>query len=56
LNDETSVAAQRARNGAFRLLPKLGTEPGVYYISKRTWVREAAEEGFARRAKELVHG
>ncbi len=28
---------------AFRLLERLGTEPQVYYISKRKWVREMAD-------------
>jgi len=28
---------------AFRLLERLGTEPKVYYLSKRSWVREKAD-------------
>jgi molybdopterin-containing oxidoreductase family iron-sulfur binding subunit len=28
---------------AFRLLEKLGTNPKVYYVSNRDWVRKAAD-------------
>jgi molybdopterin-containing oxidoreductase family iron-sulfur binding subunit len=28
---------------AFRLLEKLGTNPKVYYVSSRDWVRKAAD-------------
>jgi len=41
----TEVARQSHDAGSFRLLPKLGTEPKVYYRSKLAWVRELAERG-----------
>ena len=44
LNDPRSAPAQAAKNGdSFRLLEKLGTEPKIYYRSKRDWVRQIAE-------------
>ena len=48
LSDPASEVAQRSREPqAFRLLPKLGTEPKVYYRSDLAWVRELAEHGGA---------
>jgi molybdopterin-containing oxidoreductase family iron-sulfur binding subunit len=44
LNDGTSEVAKAARTPeAFRLLARLGTEPKIYYTSKRPWVRALAE-------------
>jgi Fe-S-cluster-containing dehydrogenase component len=43
LNDPSSEVARLAHSPeAFRLLPKLGTEPKVYYRTKREWVRDIA--------------
>jgi ferredoxin len=43
LNDSASVPAKAATEAtSFRLLEKLGTEPKVYYRSKREWVRSIA--------------
>jgi len=43
LDDRSSQAAQLAKSpDAFRLLPKLGTEPKIYYLTGRPWVREIA--------------
>jgi molybdopterin-containing oxidoreductase family iron-sulfur binding subunit len=43
LNDPDGELAHAARNGnSFRLLEKLGTEPKIYYRSKREWVRKIA--------------
>jgi len=43
LNDPASAPAQAAtESGSFRLLEKLGTEPKIYYRSKRDWVRAIA--------------
>ena len=40
LADENSEIARRIRSAStFRLLPRLGTEPRVYYASTRPWVR-----------------
>ena len=43
LNDPADPAAQAAQSpGTFRLLEKLGTEPKVYYHSRRDWVTRIA--------------
>ena len=43
LNDASSEVAKLAHEPeAFRLLEKLGTEPKVYYRTRRAWVRELA--------------
>ena len=43
LNDRSSeLAAARQDPGSFRLLEKLGTDPKIYYHSKRDWVRQIA--------------
>jgi molybdopterin-containing oxidoreductase family iron-sulfur binding subunit len=39
----TDVAAGATSPEAFRLLEKLGTEPKVYYRSRRPWVRDMSE-------------
>ena len=44
LNDPASDVARGSREASsFRMLDKLGTEPKIYYQSKREWVREIAE-------------
>jgi molybdopterin-containing oxidoreductase family iron-sulfur binding subunit len=46
LADPASEVARQSRDaGSFRLLPKLGTGPKVYYRSQLAWVREAGERG-----------
>ena len=48
LDDKNSEVARQAGDGAsFRLLPKLGTEPKVYYRSELAWVRNLGERGGA---------
>jgi len=43
LNDAASAPANAAKEPeSFRLLEKLGTEPKIYYRSKRDWVRAIA--------------
>ena len=57
LADESSEASRLARGGdTFRLLEKLGTEPKVYYRSRRPWVHQAAQRETGRPGKELVRG
>ena len=42
LADDNSPVSQRAKSpDAFRLLERIGTDPKVYYLSKRNWVRSA---------------
>lgn len=56
LNDASSPAAMLAKEaGSFRLLEKVGTEPKVYYRSKREWVREIAQGGVTGK-REAIHG
>jgi molybdopterin-containing oxidoreductase family iron-sulfur binding subunit len=44
LNDAKSEVAKAAKSPeAFRMLARLGTEPKVFYTSKRPWVRALAE-------------
>lgn len=57
LADPSSKVSTLAQSGrAFRFLPGLGTEPKVFYLSERTWVRELAGHEQGRIRKELVHG
>jgi Fe-S-cluster-containing dehydrogenase component len=54
--DESSVVARAAREpDTFRLASKFGTEPKVYYRSKREWVRALANRTTTNR-KEAVNG
>jgi molybdopterin-containing oxidoreductase family iron-sulfur binding subunit len=48
----TEVARQSLDSRSFRLLPKLGTEPKVYYRSELPWVRQSAEHGGASPASD----
>jgi menaquinone reductase, iron-sulfur cluster-binding subunit len=41
----TEVAQAARSENAFRLLPRLGTEPKIFYRSNRPWVHRAGEEG-----------
>jgi len=44
LSDDRSEVSRLARSStAFRLLERLGTEPKVYYLSARAWVRRVGE-------------
>ncbi len=57
LADENSEVAALVRSGkTFRFLPKLGTEPKVYFMSEQSWVRQAAERGISNADKEKIHG
>ena len=38
---------------AFRLLERLGTEPKVYYISAKEWVRRAADNYLPHETKKM---
>ncbi len=40
----------------FRLLPRLGTAPKVYYRSRKPWVRELAEKAAPRLERKTVNG
>jgi molybdopterin-containing oxidoreductase family iron-sulfur binding subunit len=42
-NPEHQVSKLAKSEHAFRLLERLGTEPQVYYLSKRSWVREQGD-------------
>jgi molybdopterin-containing oxidoreductase family iron-sulfur binding subunit len=42
-NPEHTVYKLKKDPNAFRLLEKLGTNPKVYYVSSRDWVRKAAD-------------
>ena len=54
-NEESAVAQEAHSPFAFRLLARLGTEPKVYYKSKRKWVRALAERHSAN-SQEVKHG
>jgi menaquinone reductase, iron-sulfur cluster-binding subunit len=59
LNDPDSAVSEAARNpNAFRMLEKLGTDPKVYYVSAREWVRKACGAVTLNpdAAKENAHG
>jgi molybdopterin-containing oxidoreductase family iron-sulfur binding subunit len=40
---------------AFRILERLGTNPKVYYLSSRKWVREAGDNSTEDEARPAVH-
>ena len=54
MNGEPARAA--GAPGSFRLLEKLGTEPKIYYHSKKDWVRQVAEAPRPARNKENIRG
>jgi molybdopterin-containing oxidoreductase family iron-sulfur binding subunit len=57
LNDPSSAPAQAARDPqSFRLLVSLGTEPKVYYHSKREWARRIGDPSQAPAPKETSRG
>jgi len=72
LNDPSSAVGARSREAhSFRLLEKLGTEPKIYYRSRRDWMRQiasapkpaglgagrrVAQNGKAENPKEKLHG
>lgn len=57
LNDpEAEVTLQAQREDAFRLLEKLGTEPKVWYRSKREWVRRLGDTDVALPESEVTRG
>ena len=57
LEDSNSAVARLVRDkDTFRLLPRLGTAPKVYYRSKKRWVRELAEKEATKQERKPVHG
>ena len=42
-NPEHAVHELKKSENAFRLLERLGTNPKVYYVSSREWVRRAGD-------------
>jgi len=57
LADEESGVGELIRSAtAFRILPKLGTEPRVYYLSELKWIRQLAEREKELPTGEEVHG
>jgi molybdopterin-containing oxidoreductase family iron-sulfur binding subunit len=57
LNDASSQPALAAKDAhSFRLLEKLGTEPKIYYHSKRDWVRQVAAAPRPPTGKESARG
>jgi menaquinone reductase, iron-sulfur cluster-binding subunit len=57
LNDQATDVAKLSRSPkAFRLLEKLGTDPKVYYLSDRPWVRRLGDTDLANRESEALRG
>ncbi len=52
----TEVARNSKTPDSFRMLEKLGTEPKIYYMSKRQWVKEIAEAPKLTPQKEPARG
>jgi Fe-S-cluster-containing dehydrogenase component len=53
LDDADSEVAKAAASGeCFRFLARLGTEPKVYYRTRRPWVREMAERASTREGRD----
>jgi molybdopterin-containing oxidoreductase family iron-sulfur binding subunit len=55
-NPASAPAAAAGATGSFRLLEKLGTDPKIYYRSKKDWVRQIAEAPRPANKKENVRG
>jgi molybdopterin-containing oxidoreductase family iron-sulfur binding subunit len=55
-NPASAPAAAAGAPNSFRLLEKLGTDPKIYYRSKRDWVRQVAEAPRPANKKENVRG
>lgn len=53
---DSEVSAAARRPGAFRLLASLGTDPKVYYLSEREWVRRLGEADVTRPATGVHRG
>jgi molybdopterin-containing oxidoreductase family iron-sulfur binding subunit len=57
LADPGSAVSQLAAHPtAFRFLSRLNTQPKVFYLSDRSWVRALGDREAARATKEAVHG
>jgi molybdopterin-containing oxidoreductase family iron-sulfur binding subunit len=57
LDDPASDAGRLSSDPrAFRLLESLRTEPAVWYLSDRPWVRQLGETALRRRREEEAHG
>ena len=57
LNDSAAATAQSAHQpGSFRMLESLGTDPKIYYQSKKNWVREISSAPRPGSAKENARG
>jgi molybdopterin-containing oxidoreductase family iron-sulfur binding subunit len=57
LNKPESAPAVAAKNGnSFRLLEKIGTEPKIYYRSKKDWVRQISSAPKPGLGKESSRG
>lgn len=54
-NPEHEVHKLKDTPGAFRLLEKLGTNPKVYYVSTRDWVRKAADVYVGKEGMGVTH-
>jgi molybdopterin-containing oxidoreductase family iron-sulfur binding subunit len=50
-NPESEVSKLSKGPSAFRLLERLGTEPKVYYMSTRDWVRWLADNHYPGESK-----
>ena len=54
-NPEHKVYKLKKSPYAFRLLEKLGTNPKVYYVSTRDWVRKAGDVYLGKEGKGVTH-
>jgi Fe-S-cluster-containing dehydrogenase component len=55
-NPEHKVHKLKDSPHAFRLLEKLGTNPKVYYLSEREWVRKASDVYLGEEGKDVFPG
>ena len=55
-NPKHKVHSLKDSPHAFRLLEKLGTNPKVYYVSKRDWVRKARDVYMGEEGKDVFPG
>lgn len=55
-NPDHAVYRLKNNHRAFRLLERLGTNPKVYYLSSREWVRQAGDRLLPQERKTEAHG
>ncbi len=54
-NPDHAVYTMKKSKNAFRLLEKLGTNPKIYYVSEREWVRLSGDRHMGNEMEQEIH-